>query len=253
LVERTHHGPLLVQKPFYPEGDGCCHAILVHPPGGICGGDELHIAAQLETGAKALITTPGATKWYRSGGVPARQLIAFDLFDQAIIEWLPQETIAFAGCEAQQSLRVELGRGAAFTGLEVIALGRTAAGERFDHGSFNTQVEIRRDRRLLWFERSELSAESGILHSVVGLAGHNNFGQLVFVHEQVGEALVEACRRAAPVGELRAAVTHMPEVLLARCLAPSARLARQWLITIWQAVRHHMYGATAHTPRIWAT
>ncbi|MGB5651682.1 MAG: urease accessory protein UreD, partial [Sedimenticolaceae bacterium] len=72
LAERQRHGPLAVQRPFYPEG-GVCHVYLLHPPGGVVGGDVLGIDVKLAQGAQALITTPGATKFYRSAGALARQ------------------------------------------------------------------------------------------------------------------------------------------------------------------------------------
>src|SRR3990172_2296653 len=86
LAERRQDGPLVVQKPLYPEGDEVCHAIVVHPPAGIAGGDELEIAVRLQPHAHALLTTPGAARWYRSSGLPARQRIALTVARGAALE-----------------------------------------------------------------------------------------------------------------------------------------------------------------------
>ena len=68
LARRQHVGPLIVQRPFYPEGPEVCHTYLLHPPAGIAAGDRIEAAVSVEEGAHVLLTTPGAAKWYRSGG-----------------------------------------------------------------------------------------------------------------------------------------------------------------------------------------
>ena len=63
LTRRQHVGPLTIQKPLYPEGPEVCHCILLHPPGGIVGGDRLEIELEVDAGARLLATTPGAGEW----------------------------------------------------------------------------------------------------------------------------------------------------------------------------------------------
>src|SRR5260370_34276057 len=98
LIGRAHDGPLVVQKPLYPEGEGVCHAIVVHPPGGIAGGDELALDVRCEHGSHAVLTTPGAGKWYRSAGTLARQCLDFNV--AGTLDGLPRETIVFDGALA---------------------------------------------------------------------------------------------------------------------------------------------------------
>src|SRR5258706_10588933 len=95
LARRSSFGPLAVQKALYPEGELVCHAILLHPPGGIAGGDRLEIAIDVETGAHPLLTTPGATKRYPSPATEASQSIGTSIARQAGCEWTPPENIFF--------------------------------------------------------------------------------------------------------------------------------------------------------------
>src|SRR5689334_8281039 len=71
VASRRHEGPLLVQRAFHPEADGTCHLYLIHPPGGVVGGDELEVSLEVAPGAAALVSTPAATKLYRSSGATA--------------------------------------------------------------------------------------------------------------------------------------------------------------------------------------
>ena len=137
LRENRHCGPLRVQKALYPEGAGVCQAILLHPPSGVAGGDHLAISATVEAGAHAQLTTPGAGKWYRSGGAEASQTINFSLAEGATLEWLPQETIFFDGARARLETRVLLAADSRFIGWDILCLGRAAAGELFENGRFD--------------------------------------------------------------------------------------------------------------------
>src|SRR5262245_60723646 len=147
LARRRHDGPLVVQRALYPEGEEVCHAIVVHPPAGVAGGDELVLDVQAEKAAFAQLTTPGAGKWYRSAGPWASQKLSFDV--DGTLEWLPQETIVFDGALAELECEVRLGSAARYLGWEIVCLGRTGSGERFSRGTLRLHNRIVRDGRPL--------------------------------------------------------------------------------------------------------
>ena len=250
LSRKVHDGPLVVQKPLYPEGREVCHAIVVHPPGGIAGGDELSLQVKSGTGASTLLTTPGAAKWYRSAGPWAKQSVAFDV--QGALEWLPQETIVFDGALAESAYDVNLGAEAGFIGWDVVCLGRTGSGERFARGSFRNSIRIRREGRLLWLERGRIDGGGRLLDSPAGLAGSPVFGTLFASFMQIDKKIVEQLREQKPT--LGAgAVTLLPGILLARYMGGSSEAARRYFTALWRILRPALLGRDAIEPRIWQT
>jgi urease accessory protein len=252
LVRNRHVGPLRIQKPLYPEGEAVCHAIVLHPPAGIVGGDSLDIAVEVGEGAHALLTTPGAGKWYRSGGRPAAMTQTLHVADGAVCEWLPQESIVFDGAEGTLTTCVELASGASFIGAEMSCFGRTGSGERFTRGRFSTHTRISRNGRPLWLERGRVDGGGALLDSPVGLAGQPVTGTLWAIGPQVDEALRDACREIEPLaGE--GAVTLLPGVIVARWLGPACEPGREWFARLWAELRPALAGREAATPRIWNT
>jgi urease accessory protein len=250
LAGKHHDGPLVVQKPLYPEGPGVCHAIIVHPPGGIAGGDVLELASGVAPGAAALLTTPGATKWYRTAGPLATQRVAFEV--GGALEWLPQETIVFDGALAQSSLDVDLAAGAALIGWDIVCLGRTGSGERFARGSYRSAISVRREGRPLWLERGRVDGDSALLQSSAGLGGSPVFGTLFASSPSCSQELLNEMRQPTPESG-RGSVTLLPGILLARYLGDSSEAARQYFIALWRILRPALTGREAIEPRIWRT
>lgn len=248
-VLRRHLGPLRVQKHLHAEGPAVCQHIIVHPPGGIAGGDSLHITATLGEQAWAQLTSPGAAKWYRAAG-PAQQRVHLRVAAGATLEWLPQETIVYSGAQAELSTSIELAGDARLCYWDMVALGRPASGERFDCGHFQAALDIRRDGQLLWHERQRVVGGDGLLDSPIGLDGQPVFATLLITGE-IGAELLERCRELpSPV---RGDLTQLPGLLVARCLAGEALHARAWLIELWRLLRPALLGRAAVPPRIWST
>ena len=250
LSRKSHDGPLVVQKPLYPEGGDVCHAIVVHPPGGIAGGDELLLEAKVGERACALLTTPGAAKWYRSGGPWAGQRLRFDV--DGTLEWLPQEAIVFDGARAQADCEIDLAAGASLIGWDLVCLGRTGSGERYARGTYRSAFCVRREGRLLWLERGRIDGGGPLMDSPAGLAGCPVFGTLFAASPLLDRKILENLREVNPV-EGKGAITLLPGILLARYLGDSTEAARRYFVALWRVLRPALAGREAIEPRIWGT
>lgn len=249
LAHRRHVGPLVVQRPFYPEG-GVCHVYLVHPPGGVVGGDQLALHVDVGPQAHALVTTPAATRFYRAGPHPHATLDQqLDVRDGKL-EWLPQESIVFDGARVRTRTCVHLHGQARFFGWEVTCLGRPTNGERLDSGMLHQDFLLYLDGSPLLLDRLRLAGGSAPLSAPWGLDGAQALGTLLLYPAR--EVDLEPLR-ALPAPDVRHALTCVDDVLLCRARAPQAGAIRELFTRIWQLQRHGLLGHAAVEPRIWAT
>jgi urease accessory protein len=258
VVHDRHDGPLRVLASFYPEASAVCHNVLVHPPGGLVGGDDLAIDIDLQPGAHALITTAGATRYYRSIGGPATQRLKATVAEGARFEWLPLETIAYSGCIGQNLVRFELSPGAEMIGWDVLALGLPASAQAFERGSFRQEIELPGR----WLERGLLDAtDTRLLDSPLGWAGHRVLGTLWFgvgrgLVASRRELLLDAARSTVPDHALQchagATAVH-DDIVAVRVLAPRVEPAIALLTNVWAAWREVAWQMKPCVPRVWRT
>ncbi len=251
LVRRRHLGPLVVQRPFHPEKDGTCHIYLLHPPGGVAGGDRLDLRFHVDAGARALLTTPGATKFYRSEYSAGTQSTHVEVGAGAVCEYLPQETIVFDGGDARMETRVSLAPDATYVGWDFLCLGRPAAGERFETGRLSQRIEIRRGDRPIWFERLELEGGSPLMEAAYSLAGQPTWGTMIYAGA-VSEDAAEQVRAAIDESTVFS-VSQLDEVVVCRYLGPRIGDGKALFVRAWNVLRTLGQGKPADTPRIWAT
>lgn len=252
-VHRRHSGPLRLQKALYPEGPTVAHLLVVHPPAGIAGGDRLEIDIAVGTGANALVTTPGATKWYRSDGARAAQEATLSVARGACLEWLPQENIVFDGADAQTSTSIVCERDATCIGWDIVVLGRRASGERFARGALRQDLVLSCDGRVVWRERARIAGSDALLDSPVGWNGHHVAGLFWAWGAALGDEVRERCRLAT-MARPDAGVTVLRDgLVVARALSGSSEDVRALFQELWTIVRPAMTGRHATMPRIWST
>jgi urease accessory protein len=258
VLHDRHDGPLRVLASLYPEAPAVCHNVLVHPPGGLVGGDALDISLTLGAHAHALITTPGATRYYRSTGETATQRVHATLAEGARLEWLPLETIAYSGCLGANLARFKLGPGAEMIGWDVLALGLPASNLAFERGRFTQCLEMPGR----WLERGVIdAADTRLLDSPLGWAGQRVLATLWFA---TGGGLTATRResllanaRAATEGDVlqhsSGATAVHDEIVVLRVLAPRVEPAMALLARVWAVWRETAWQLPAAVPRVWRT
>jgi urease accessory protein len=247
LIERAHSGPLRVQKPLYPEGPRICHAIVIHPPGGVVGGDCLEIDAAAGAGSHAFLTTPGAAKWYRANGRVSRHDVRIHAGAGAAFEWMPQETIFFDDANVMLDHDVQLEEGARYIGGEILCFGRRASGETFRRGVIRQRTSIRSAGKLVWWEQGAIDAAG--IGSRFGLNGASVCATLIAVGAPLPAPLLAALRAIDP----QLALSQVKSVCVARYLGDDSEAARSAIFKAWQTLRPHLLGCDAPLPRIWNT
>ena len=258
VARHTHDGPLRILQSLYPEGDSVCHNVLIHPPGGLVGGDTLALDIRVGAGAHGLITTPGATRFYRSLGPSAVQSTQISLSDQARLEWLPLENLCHNDCRAENRLTLDLAPGSEVLGWDITALGLPHAQQAFERGSFLQHLEAPG----VWLERGEIRAtDQRLMQGPAGLAGQACLGTLFFVtgspiDRQRRSAALELAQTLLQTHAVRAraGVTSPNErVLVVRALAPLVEPVGELLRQLWAGWRQVLWQLGCDQPRIWAT
>ncbi|WP_296448636.1 urease accessory protein UreD [Rhodoferax sp. UBA5149] len=258
VLRHAHNGPLRILQSLYPEGDAVCHNVLVHPPGGLVGGDTLDLQITAGGASHGLITTPGATRFYRSSGELALQRTHITLTEQARLEWLPLEAICYNHCRAENHLTLDLAPQAEFMGWDVTALGLPHASQAFEQGSFLQHIEVPG----VWLERGRIQADDPrLMDGPLGLAGQRCLASIFFVagsklergRRQLALDLAREVIEAHALRHTAGATSPNDRVIVVRVLAPMVEPAMDLLRLVWSRWRPHFWSLSAASPRIWST
>ncbi len=255
ILHSRSQAPLKLQRPFYPEGPGVCHSVMLHTAGGVVGGDRLSIDIDVQPQAHALVTTAAAAKIYRSNGLTAQQTVQINVGAGACLEWLPLDTIVFQQAQYRQELRVNLAAGARWLGWEITRFGRSASGEGFVAGDWRSHTEVWQDDRPLWCDRQWLPGSETTFNGVHGLAGCPVVGSFAFLGADldgsVAADLIATLRSQMSLQSGEGGITRLQAGLLCRYRGHSSTEARRWFVQVWDVVRRSHFGRSVCIPRVW--
>ena len=250
VLRRKHVGPLVIQRPFYPEGR-VCHTYVLHPPGGVVGGDRLSIDVRCDNDAEGLITTPGANRFYRSDGKCAHQYQKFQVGNGSV-EWMPMESIYFDGARVSQQLNIELTQGSRFIAWDINCFGRTAGNHTFRTGKVSNRIRVFRCSVPVYVDRLCIAGARDLERST-GLRGAVVSGTMILTGDGTINQETLGLVRTQLEGQPNVAATLVERLIIVRYLGDSAEQAREVFSAVWQLMRPVLFGKTAVAPRIWAT
>lgn len=259
LTHNAHTGPLLVQKSLYPEGPTICHATILHPPSGIAGGDELSIDVTVHEAAHAVLTTPGATRWYKANGKPASQTVTLRVDADARLDWLPLENLIFEQADASNDTHIHLAAGAYAFGWDCHQLGSVVAQGHWQAGKIALHSTLHYDGKLVWTEAGQIDAQHPIRHRSAGLAHFPIMATVWSVGPAIAAQEIEQLTERLPwTDKLRAGASQISldastSLILVRLLGTHAEAVRQLMITCWQHLRPLHLGIAASPLRLWRT
>jgi urease accessory protein len=255
LINSEHQGPLRLQKPLWPEGPHPLHLLLLHPPGGLAGGDQLHLQASIEPGSHCLVTTPGAGKFYKAD-VPSKFHINITVDDGAL-EWLPQETIVQDGVQAESFVEFNLSKDAKVIASDIVVLGRKDFGETLSYGALLQKTTIRRDGRLIFNESNLWKPE--LLKPSVSMADHHVSAlmwaarPLAWHEDEVAALEARLDIVAHPNNVVCGASQVVPGLVLVRVLGSNVEALKRVTHQAWAHLRPQVFSRQASLPRIWNT
>ena len=259
LSRRDHVGPLLIQKSLYPEGDEVCHAVILHPPAGIAGGDHLKIDIKTYANAKAVITTPGATKWYKSNGHLSSQETRLSIAAGSHLDFLPQENIYFNSSNAYNFIHIQLEEDSTMIGWDIAQLGRTASGEIWSDAHLRNELQLSMNHRQYWIESSVLDSDDVSISSMAKLGSYSVMGTMWFCGYRVSEELLESVRDSLlwsdtlRVGATRINLPQKNGLMIIRAVSSEVEYLKDCFINLWLRHRLEVSGIVPLPLRLWKT
>lgn len=253
LSNKQHRGPLLVQRPFYPEGDQSCHIYIIHPPGGIVGGDDLLLQADINQDAHSVITTPAATKFYRSNGYLAQQTQVINVAESAILEWLPQETVFFSDADAAANTIINIQPSSRIIAWEIQCLGLPANNLTFSQGQCVQKFQVWKNGIPVLLDCNRIQGGGELLTSSWGLNNYQAVGTMIST-DQEDDSYLDLLKTAASKHNATLhACTAVHGLVVIRAMAKYAEEIKELFLSVWQELRPHLLNLDPCAPRIWNT
>jgi urease accessory protein len=248
-TRQYHQGALRILRPHYLDDTAQVCYTIVNPGGGYLGGDNYGIEVSVDEGASLLLTTQSATKVYKTPGTFARQDLVVRLDAGAVLEYVPDQLIAYRGADYRQFTTVDMHRDSSLLFCEVLTPGWSPDGKLFRYDEVRLRTEVSVDGRLAVLDNLLVRPGSDSLDSLLFLQDYTHVGMLLAIDANIGSGDVERIRDLAyRTGKAQRTEVHLgisqvpgPGVAV-RALSNSTEAINAVLMAVVDELRHHLRG-----------
>lgn len=231
VAELRQRAPLRMLRPFYPEG-GTAHLYLLNTTAGILEGDQIEISIRLEKGTHAVVTSPAATRVHTMRSGEASQRTALSAGPGAVLEYLAEPLLPYAGAAFHQQTEIVLQGGATLFYTDLLGPGRLGRGESFAYRLYENQLRIVDEEGVLVQERFRLAPSEHPLEEIGVMEGFSHLGTLYLVCSEEKRRGLLSAFRSIDDGALFWGATLLPRRGLAvRALAHDTPTLHDFFLT----------------------
>lgn len=244
LANQFYQLPLQILPPYYQDGDGTAYTYLLNPAGGVLQNDRLTIEVDLESQARALITTPSAGKFYRMEEGFAKLENTFRVGENAVLEYWPDYNIPYADTWIEQETVFDLAASATLIASDLILPGRMESGELFRYQKYRSKTKVLVGGSLLGYESICLEPKKSPLTKMGVLEGDLIYGTVLFVAPTLSPFVVDEIRDCFNAAQTCKGAVSLPEKNFGVVkLLGSTVESMQWMMTeIWGILRKNLLG-----------
>lgn len=248
VAEQYFKLPLQIMNPHYQDEDGTAFVYLLNPSGGILQHDRLLTEICLEEGSKALITTPSTSKYYKMDEGYAMVANRLTVRSGAVLEYLPEHNVPFAGSKTWQENDFYLDRDSILIASDMVTAGRISRGERFEYDLYASRTRIYVDGKLRIYDNSRMEPCRMQMERTGMMEGYQTSGSIYIYSPEKKQDLPERLNQlqGSEEGDVRFAAGYIDEnLMIVRFLGNDIISLQSMIFKVWDELRKRLLGKPA--------
>ncbi|MGO3048844.1 urease accessory protein [Staphylococcus casei] len=183
---------LKVMRPVYLNGSNIPTFYIVNVGGGYLDGDRYKMNFNIDSNAKVILTSQGATKIYKTLNDHVEQYQTFNIKDNGYAEYVGDPIIAFENAKFYQHNTFNLSQNAALFYTDILTPGYSKTDKTFSYTYMHLLNEVYVDDTLVVFDNMLLDPTKNNVNDIGYMENYTHLGSCYFIHPQVNQKFIDS-------------------------------------------------------------